>query len=173
MKVLISSCVLGNEVRWNKQGKLNSEVVEWAEQNDIELIPVCPENELLGTPRDKIRLIQIEEKTCAHYKNRDIMEELKSKCQEILERYPDASGFIGIYGSPTCGISVGVKNLGSVTKGVMHKQCQMPTVESNALRNENNREIFLRRLSNETRRSRKIQALPQQSSGSQGSCGSP
>ena len=79
MKVLISSCVLGNEVRWNKQGKLNSEVIEWAEQNDIELIPVCPEDELLGTPRDKIRLIQIEEKTCAHYKNRDIMEELRSK----------------------------------------------------------------------------------------------
>ena len=143
MKVLISSCVLGNEVRWNKRGKLNSEVIEWAEQNDIELIPVCPEDELLGTPRDKIRLIQIEEKTCAHYKNRDIMEELKNKCQEILERYPDAVGFIGIYGSPTCGISVGVKNLGKVIKGFMHQCFPGPTIEANAMKNKNNRNVFL------------------------------
>ena len=150
MKVLVSSCVLGNQVRWNKQGKFNSEVVEWAEKNDIELIPVCPEDELLGTPRDKIRLIQIEEKTCAHYKNHDIMEDLEDKCHEILKRHPDASGFIGIHGSPTCGISVGVKNLGKVTKGVMHRICDKPTVESNALRNKNNKEVFTRRL-NESR----------------------
>ena len=59
MKVLVSSCLLGNQVRWNKQGKLSSHVIEWAKQNNIQLIAVCPEDELLGTPRDKIRLIQL------------------------------------------------------------------------------------------------------------------
>ena len=146
MKVLISSCVLGNKVRWNKQGKLDTGVIEWARQNGIDLVPVCPEDELLGTPRDKIRLIQIEDRTCAHYKGKDIMDQLKKTCENILKAHPDARGFIGIYGSPSCGISVGVKNLGKVTKGVMHKQCVIPTIESTALRNENNRVVFLKRL---------------------------
>lgn len=146
MQVLVSSCLLGNQVRWNRQGKLNNQVIEWAEENDIRLIPVCPEDELLGTPRDKIRLIQIEEKTCAHYRNRDIIKEIKNKCKEIINRHPDAVGFIGIYGSPTCGISVGVKNLGRVIKGFMHQEFPGPTIEANAMRNENNRVVFLRRL---------------------------
>ncbi len=145
-KVLISSCVLGNNVRWNRQSKLNEDLINWAEQNGLDLVPVCPEDELLGTPRDRIRLIQIEEKVCATYRNRDIISELISKCEEIVDRHPDAVGFIGIHGSPTCGISVGVKNLGKTIKGVMHKVCDVPTTESNALKNTNNREVFIRRL---------------------------
>ena len=146
MKVLISSCLLGNNVRWNKQNKLNKKLLEWAESQGLELIPVCPEDELLGTPRPTIRLIQIEEKTCAMHKGSDIMDSLRSKCKEIIDRYPDARGFIGIHGSPTCGIGVGVKNLGSVIKGVMHQECGKPTTQSNALRNERDKDIFIRRM---------------------------
>ena len=150
MQVLVSSCLLGNKVRWNKQDKLNSKLLTWAESEGLELIPICPEDELLGTPRSTIRLIQIEEKTCAMHKGSDIMDALDDKCRNIIKRYPDAVGFIGIYGSPTCGISVGVKNLGKVTKGSMHKLYDMPTTEAGILRNENNRSVFLRRL-NEVR----------------------
>ena len=146
MQVLISSCLFGNNVRWNKQNKLNEDLLDWAEENGIELIPVCPEDELLGTPRGKIRLIQIEDRVCADYRGQDIAEELRDKCDQIILRYPEAVGFIGIYGSPTCGISVGVKNLGRVIKGFMHQQSNYPTVESNALRNDRNQKIFIRRL---------------------------
>ena len=155
MKVLISSCLVGNKVRWNKQSKLDQDLIQWAKDNNLELIPVCPENELLGTPRDKIRLIQIEEKTCAHYRNSDIIEQLEKKCKEIYQRHPDAVGFIGIYGSPSCGISVGVKNLGRTIKGLMHQVAPVPTVESNALRNQSNRDVFLRRI-NAARRLGKV-----------------
>ena len=155
MKVLISSCVLGNEVRWNKQGKLNSEVIEWAEQNDIELIPVCPEDELLGTPRDKIRLIQIEEKTCAHYRNGDIMEQLERKCKEIYQRHPDAVGFIGISRSPTCGIAAGVKDYGKTIKAPMHQAVDCPSTEISSMNTESNRQKFLERIKKyESRRPR-------------------
>lgn len=146
MKVLISACVMGSDVRWNKQNKKNHQLIEWAEQSGIELVPICPEDELLGTPRDRIRLIQIDEKVCAHYRHQDIMDRLEAKCREILQRHPDACGFIGIHGSPTCGISVGVKNLGTVIKGVMHRISHLPTVDSNVLKNEKNREVFLRRI---------------------------
>ena len=111
MKVLVSSCLLGNQVRWNKQGKLNSQVIEWAKKNNIQLIPVCPEDELLGTPRDKIRLIQIEEKTCAHYRNRDIIKEIKNKCKEIINRHPDAVGFIVFMVHPLAELVLGLKTL--------------------------------------------------------------
>lgn len=146
MKVLISSCVLGGNVRWNGANKLNQQIIEWAAANDIDLVPVCPENELLGTPRPPIKLVQVEEKICALLKDRDIIKSLDKKCKEILYRHPDAKGFIGIANSPTCGISVGVKNLGKVTKGIMHKQCNFPTTESNALNRESNQEIYIRRL---------------------------
>lgn len=146
MKVLISSCLLGNNVRWNKQNKLNKKLLKWAESEGLELVAVCPEDELLGTPRSTIRLIQIEEKTCAMHKGTDIIYQLKLKCREILDRHPDAKGFIGIHGSPTCGIGVGVKNLGKVVKGIMHQESSVPTTQSNALKNQNNKDIFVKRM---------------------------
>ena len=146
MKVLISACLLGHKVRWNKQDKLKENLVAWAEESGIELVPVCPENELLGTPRGKIRLAQIDGQVRADYRGEDISHLLRDKCSEILGRHSGAVGFIGIHGSPTCGMGVGVKNLGTVIKGFMHQEAGIPTVESNALKNENNKEVFLRRI---------------------------
>ena len=156
MNVLISSCLLGNKVRWNGMHKLNKKIMSWADSNGITLVPVCPENELFGTPRPPIKLIQIEKKTCAFFKKKDIMQLLDDKAREIYGRYPDAVGFIGISKSPSCGISVGVKNLGRTIKGSMHKVVGLPTVEVNQLRSEHGREQFLRRIKkwcNEYRRS--------------------
>ena len=146
MKVLISACVMGKKVRWNGADKLQQDIIEWAKLNDIELIPICPEHELLGTPRSKIRLIQIADEVRAITKTRDIRELLDAKCKEIVDRHPDAVGFIGIANSPSCGISVGVKNLGKVIKGSMHKHVSFPSTESNALKHASNRDVFIRRL---------------------------
>jgi uncharacterized protein YbbK (DUF523 family) len=146
MKVLISACLLGENVRWNGQNKYAKKLLEWADSQDLELVPICPEDELLGTPRGKISLIQIEDNLCANYKGSDIASDLKQKCEEINDRHTDAAGFIGIYGSPSCGISAGVKNLGKTIKGFMHQSVECPSTESSALKNENNREIFLKRM---------------------------
>ena len=147
MKILISSCLLGNVVRWNNQSKLNQDLIQWAQENGIELVPICPENELYGTPRSTIRLIQADGRLQATFEGRDIADELREKCQELAQRYSDALGFIGIHGSPSCGINVGVKNLGKTTKGFMHKTLShLPTTESNMLRGQENRDIFLKRV---------------------------
>ena len=146
MKILISSCLLGNEVRWNGAQKLNKKLLIWCEENNIELVPVCPENELFGTPRAPIRLVQIGEKTRAVMSSKDVTDQLDEKCAEIFSLYPEAAGFIGIRGSPSCGISVGVKNAGKRTKGYMHKVAKIPTVDSNQLKKETQRVIFLKRL---------------------------
>ena len=57
LKLGISACLLGNEVRYNgghKQSNLCSKVLS----EHFEFIPVCPEVAIgLGTPREPIRLI--------------------------------------------------------------------------------------------------------------------
>ena len=146
MKVLVSACLLGQRVRWNASHKKAETLESWALSNGIELIPVCPENELFGTPRPPIRLAHIENETKAVMKGRDVLSLLDEKCIEIQAAHPEAVGFIGISRSPTCGISVGVKNLGRTIKGSMHKTTSLPTVEYNQLKNENSRQQFLRRL---------------------------
>ena len=146
LKVLVSSCLMGNNVRWNGKNKLSSRLVTWADSEGLELIPVCPEDELLGTPRPPIKLIQIEEKINAKCKGLDISDELSKKCREIFDRHDDVIGFIGIHGSPSCGVGVGVKNLGRTIKGFMHQAAEVPTTESGYLKSDLNRQIFLRRL---------------------------
>ena len=71
---------------------------------------------------------------------------LEKKAEEIFDRHPEANGFIGIVGSPSCGISVGVKKAGRVTKGIMHKMSKIPSDDSGQMKNPKRRDIFLERI---------------------------
>ena len=148
LKVLVSGCVFGRPVRWNGSDRNNDLLKVWAEKEGIELIPVCPEDELFGTPRSPIRLEQIQgtEIVVGKMNGKDIYRSLMDKCFEIYERDREVVGFIGISGSPSCGISVGVKGRGSTMKAPMHLQARVPTTEISSLKSEKNREIFLRRI---------------------------
>lgn len=148
MKVLVSGCVFGNPVRWNSSSRKDNSLKEWAKNVGVELVPVCPEDELFGTPRKPIRLEQIKgtEIIVGHMGSEDVYRPLMDKCFEIYERNRDAVGFIGIANSPSCGISVGVRGRGSTMKAPMHLQTSVPTVEISSLRTEKSREIFLKRI---------------------------
>ena len=148
MKVLVSACVYGNQVRWNGTHKLDSELTKWADEVGIELTPACPEDELFGTPRKPVRLEQIggTEIIVGHMGSEDVYGKLMDKSFEIYSKHKDAVGFIGIAGSPSCGISVGVKNRGSTMKAPMHLQTDLPTTEVSSLRSDKNREMFLKRI---------------------------
>ena len=146
MKVLISSCVYGNKVRWNGSNKLHQEIVDWADRVGLELVPVCPEDELFGTPRRPIRLASVEGRTVASMGSDDVYHLLVSKAQEIHSRHPDAVGFIGIAKSPSCGIAVGVRKLGTTIKAPMHAESEVPTVEINQLKTSRDPSLFLDRV---------------------------
>ena len=146
MKILISSCVYGNKVRWNGSSKLHKEIVEWSDRVGLELIPVCPEHELFGTPRKPIRLASVEGRTVASMGSDDVYHLLISKAQQIHARHPDAVGFIGIAKSPSCGIAVGVRKLGTTIKAPMHAETGVPTVEINQLKTPRDRALFLDRV---------------------------
>ena len=145
-KVLISACVMGQNVRWNGQNKKYDEIRDWAQENDVSLVPVCPENELFGSPRAAIRLRQIDDRVAALMKGVDVFDDLTSQFEEITRRHEDRAGFIGIARSPTCGISAGVKDRGSTIKAAMHVACNFPTTEINSLKSPKGRDIFLRRI---------------------------
>ena len=146
MKVLISSCVYGNNVRWNGKNKVHQEITEWAERVGIDLVPVCPEHELFGTPRKPIRLQHLDGEIVASMGPDDVYHQLTEKAQEIHSRHHDAVGFIGIAKSPSCGIAVGVRKLGKTIKAPMHSLAPFPTVEINSLKSSRERILFLDRV---------------------------
>ena len=146
MKILISSCVYGNDVRWNGTNRHHQEIHEWAEANGFELVPVCPEDELFGTPRSTIRLRAVDGEIKAFAGKKEIYSQLQEKSQEIASRYKNVVGFIGISRSPTCGLSAGVKDLGRTIKAPMHQSLDCPTTEISSMNTEDNRQIFLERL---------------------------
>ena len=146
MKILISACVLGHAVRWNGANKLNRDISEWAEKHGFELVPVCPEDALFGTPRKTIRLIQVGDEVKGMMGGSDVYPQLVDEAKQTLRRHRDAVGFIGIARSPTCGQAAGVKNRGSTMKGPMHEHARFPTVEINSMRTPKNRMHFLDRI---------------------------
>tara|TARA_Y100001973_G_C5092156_1_gene278084 strand:- start:102 stop:569 length:468 start_codon:yes stop_codon:yes gene_type:complete len=146
MKILISACVYGKSVRWNGDNRYDSEIKQWALDNNFELIPVCPENELFGTPRTPIRLRAVGGEIKAFAGKTEVYSLLKNKSKDIYGRFEDVVGFIGIARSPTCGISAGVKDLGSTIKAPMHQVFDCPTTEINSMRTKRNRQKFLERI---------------------------
>lgn len=146
MKILISACVFGRDVRWNGKNKLNTDIKEWAHKMGFELIPVCPEHELFGTPRRPIHYEQYEEEARAIMGREDVTDKLVKKAREIRRRHKDVVGFIGIAKSPTCSHSAGVRKVGRFIKAPMHEDAPFPTTEINSLRSARSRMEFLDRI---------------------------
>ena len=146
MKILISACVYGKNVRWNATNRSSCNIKEWALNNGYELIPICPEHELFGTPRRSIRLRQKDDEVLAIMGDKNVYPQLQDKCKELAIRFDDVVGFIGIANSPSCGLSVGVKDRGSTMKAPMHQVLECPTTEISSMKSEKNQEIFLRRV---------------------------
>ena len=146
MKVLISACVFGHDVRWNGKNKLSDDIKEWACKMKIELVPVCPEHEIFGTPRQPIRLEDRDGDARAIMGKEDVTDKLNAKAQEIRRRHKDVVGFIGIANSPSCSQSAGVRKVGRSIKAPMHEGAPFPTTEINSLRTARARMEFLDRI---------------------------
>ena len=132
-------------MRWNGSNRKNDPIKNWAKDNSFELVPVCPEDELFGTPRSPIRMTY-DSSIQAIAGGVDVYDDLMNKCEEIIGRHEGVVGFIGISNSPSCGVSVGVRKLGTVIKGPMHLKSGVPTTEISSMNNERNREAFLHRV---------------------------
>ena len=146
MKILVSACVLGQEVRWNGRAKKDVDIREWAHKMGFEIVSVCPEHIMFGTPRRPIRLEDYDGEVRAIMGREDVTDRLTQKAHELRCTHKDIVGFIGVAKSPTCGHSVGVRKAGKLVKGPMHEGAPFPTTEINSMRTARGRMEFLDRI---------------------------
>ncbi|HDP88793.1 MAG TPA: DUF1722 domain-containing protein [Thioalkalivibrio sp.] len=107
IRVGISSCLLGEEVRFDGGHKRDAYVVGTLSEY-FDFVPVCPEEAIgLGTPREPIRLVQkadgvhvVGVKTVT----RDVTEALRAYGEKMAGRMTDISGYILKRASPSCGM---------------------------------------------------------------------
>lgn len=112
----------------------------------FEIVSVCPEHIMFGTPRRPIRLEDYDGEVRAIMGREDVTDRLAQKAQELRCTHKDIVGFIGVAKSPTCGHTVGVRKVGKLVKGAMHEGAPFPTTEINSMRTARGRMEFLDRI---------------------------
>ena len=110
IRIGVSACVLGQQVRWDGGHKLNFFVLDTLGPS-VELVSVCPEVEMgLGTPRAPLRLVARSKgetpRLVTPSTGADHTERMHAYSQRKLAelRKLDLCGFVVQRGSPTCGM---------------------------------------------------------------------
>ena len=108
LRIGISSCLLGQQVRFDGGHKRDAFLVDTLGPL-VEWVPVCPEVELgLGTPRETLRLVRKDDaaRMVQPKTGRDITEEMRAWARrrvEALER-EGLAGYVLKKDSPSCGM---------------------------------------------------------------------
>lgn len=111
IRVGVSSCLVGQKVRYNGADKRNTYIVDVL-SNYFEWVPVCPEVELgLGVPRDTLRLVQSAQDTTQTQlivtkTGEDLTEQMETYAIKRMEKpdFQSIYGYILKKGSPSCGL---------------------------------------------------------------------
>ena len=158
IKIGISSCLLGNHVRFDSGHKKNS-YVTGVLKDYFEFVPFCPEVEVgLGIPREPIRLVAVDgEVRCKGTKNPDL--DVTDKLYRIAEQQDDwlagLCGYILKKDSPSCGMervkiySNGMPSrtgTGLYARRLMEKYPHLPVEEEGRLEDARLRENFIQRV---------------------------
>ncbi len=155
-KVGVSSCLLGEKVRWNGEDKRNAFLVEEL-KNYFEFVPVCPEVEVgMGVPREPVQLAGSSGKMIGVVSGRDWTGAMKvfseQKIAELLAL--GLCGFIFKSRSPSCGTG-GIpiydnkreeqpeQTAGLFAKAFMQHAPSIPFIEEEDLQNKKMREDFI------------------------------
>jgi uncharacterized protein YbgA (DUF1722 family)/uncharacterized protein YbbK (DUF523 family) len=163
-KIAISSCILGNNVRFDGNNKLNAWIVRVLAIH-CELIPVCPEVAAgMSIPREPIRLVKEDGKikiqgTNTATDHTSLMEKTSS---EISAGLIGLSGIILQKNSPSCGAekvklynSTGTPvsydkasddHRGIFAKIFINENPQVPFIDSGRFLDNQEREKFLRKV---------------------------
>ncbi|RVU86425.1 DUF1722 domain-containing protein [Leucothrix sargassi] len=158
IKVGISSCLLGEKVRFDTGHKRNAYVTDVL-QNYFDFVPFCPEVSIgLSIPREPIRLVLEDEKVrCVGTKNSEL--EFTDQLAEIAEKqkpiHEQLCGYILKKDSPSCGMErvklykngmptkVGV---GIFAQRLMENFPSLPVEEEGRLGDMRLRENFIQRV---------------------------
>jgi uncharacterized protein YbgA (DUF1722 family)/uncharacterized protein YbbK (DUF523 family) len=108
IRVGISSCLLGEEVRFDGQHKRDAYINGTLSQF-FEFVPVCPEMAIgLGVPREPIRLVADKGEPVrvvgVRDPDKDVTDDLHAYGRQMAAELPDLHGYILKKGSPSCGM---------------------------------------------------------------------
>jgi uncharacterized protein YbgA (DUF1722 family)/uncharacterized protein YbbK (DUF523 family) len=121
IRIGVSACLLGHEVRFDGQHKRNDFLCDTL-GGHVEWVPVCPEVELgLGIPRDTLRLVAGPRgpELIAQRTGRALTQEMNTFSAERVRQLvdEDLSGYVLKKDSPSCGLQR-VKVYAGLEKGV-------------------------------------------------------
>jgi len=103
-KAIVSACLLGEMVRYDGTTKINTGVIEALKA--YEIIPFCPEDPVMGTPRERISVIKSDDgyKVITDHTKIEVTTALKLQTQKIMAAHPDADIVVLKSKSPSCGL---------------------------------------------------------------------
>lgn len=159
LKIAVSSCLLGEEVRFNGGHKLH----RWLTKtlgDYADFVAYCPEVAIgLGIPRDPIRLIQTDRGIRAvntDDASLDHTDALQAYAESVLPEMDGIDGYVLMQGSPSCGMErVKLYNAhgipekiasGLYAEVIMRHKPWLPVEESGRLTDANLVENFVQRL---------------------------
>ena len=161
--IAISSCLLGENVRFNGGHKRNSFCTDTIKQN-MDIISFCPETAIgMGVPRKPIRIVQTSDtapnriKVCeTDNPNTDYTGALYQEGLGFEAKVPSISGFIGTGASPSCALTSAkvysdkghpiAKGPGMFTKALRDNNPLLPIEENGRLNDTGIRESFINRV---------------------------
>jgi len=159
IRVGISSCLLGEEVRYDGGHKRDA-YVNGTLSRYFEFVPVCPEVAIgLGTPREPIRLVRVAGEVRVRGVRTpalDVTQPLREYGREMAGRLRDIGGYIFKRGSPSCGMErvkiyaekgmPSKAGAGAYAEAFMAEQPLLPCEEEGRLGDPALRENFISRV---------------------------
>lgn len=159
IRIGVSSCLLGQKVRYDGGHKRNDFVVEGLGSR-VDFVPVCPEVELgLGTPRATLRLIrQGDDVRLIMAGGHDYTTAMRTYAKRRVDQLKDddLSGYVLKKDSPSCGMTrvkvyeeTGIPaktGRGVYAEALLARWPHLPVEEEGRLQDEALRENFLERV---------------------------
>lgn len=107
-RVAVSSCLLGRDCRYNGETKFNR-IVSDVITKEFDIVEICPEDPVFGTPREAIHLKLLDGKlrVFGNKTNKEYTKELVSWCEDRVEllKEENISGYIFKARSPSCAVN--------------------------------------------------------------------
>ena len=159
IRIASSSCLLGQEVRYDGAHKLNG-YMKRSLADYFEFVPYCPEVAIgLGIPRKPIRLVKGNGEVRVvgtENPDLDVTDQLAAYGEKVVPELKGVSGYIFKKGSPSCGMErVKVYNdsgnpvdsaSGKYAETIMRLLPQLPVEEEGRLMDPRLRENFVERV---------------------------
>ena len=155
IKIAVSSCLAGHNVRYDGKNRNNNIIHQLCERFDC--ISLCPESDIgLGTPRPPLDIIRIDNSFRVRGKTNpsfDVTDKLLDYATRIASQHKDICGYIFKSRSPSCGVNstpwkdTNEKEVG-ITNGIFSAQIKqllpsLPTIEETQLINSIELETFI------------------------------